>query len=488
MTGSRASIFPSILGLSNETLPFAPALREDLQACGLVMESMEDWQKIFLLAWHRLLNTHRDLGLYLETCLRCGACIDKCPYSRGGSNKNLTPLGRMELAAALTREHFNFRGAFRKSDFNRFNLSVQTLTAWYSSFFSCALCRRCSLYCPLGLDPAAIVRSCREVLTELGLIPQTLVKALKSYMTYGNAQNISPEDWTRTNASLEQRLEKDHAQKIKCPVDEYGAEILFLPSALDLKEHETTFAGYAKAFFAAGVSWTTSTHAADADNPGYFLNYRTMARLNKRILEAARELKVRYIIWGESGHGWQIAKNYMLAMHGSWSEGGYLKAPGPLHFYQWAWHLWRRGAFDSYLNREANDKRIVTLHDPCQYGRSTGLLQEPRELLRASCNFYYEMPAKYSGENTLCCGGGCRAIADQTEEIVSASLPLAKVIASMRGNVGVNCLATGCAQCKTALKKILARYGLELDVSGVAALFGNALMSNEPDQKGDDKV
>lgn len=465
--------------MSNEELPYASAAPDELKACGLAIERMEDWQRTFLLVWQRLLNTHRDLCVYLQSCLHCGACIEKCPYNQTQVSRNNTPLGRLELAAALTKEHFNSRGGFRRSEFTRFNISVQTLSTWYSSFFSCAMCRRCALYCPLGLDPAAVVRHCREVLTELGLAPRVLVRALDSYITFGNAQGISPGEWCQANAELEKKLQKKHGRQIKCPVDEYGAEVLFVPSARDLKEHEATFTGYAKAFFAAGISWTTSTYAADAENPGFFLNYRTMSRINKRILEAARELNVRYIVWGESGHGWQIAKNYMLPMQGAWSELEFLKAPGPLHFYEWAWRLWRRGAFDSWLKRQANDAKILTLHDPCRYGRSTGLLNEPRELLRASCNFYYEMPAKYSMGNTLCCGGGCRATAEQTENIVSASFALARVVSALRGSTGLNCVATGCAQCKTALKKSFSKYGLELDVAGVAGIFGNALMPEE---------
>ena len=56
--------------------------------------------------------------------------------------------------------------------------------------------------------------------------------------------------------------------------------------------------GYAKMFHAAGISWTTSTYCNEGGNFGLFLNYANLKKINNRILEAARQLKVKKDLLG----------------------------------------------------------------------------------------------------------------------------------------------------------------------------------------------
>ena len=44
-------------------------------------------------------------------------------------------------------------------------------------------------------------------------------------------------------------------------------------------------------------------------NPGLFLGYRHLRLMMRRVRDAARELKPKLIIWGESGSGWMAARN-----------------------------------------------------------------------------------------------------------------------------------------------------------------------------------
>ena len=48
----------------------------------------------------------------------------------------------------------------------------------------------------------------------------------------------------------------------------------------------------------------------------------------------------------------------------------------------------------------------MTYHDPCNLARSGGLIEEPREILRAAVNDFREMPDNTIRQNTFCCGGG----------------------------------------------------------------------------------
>jgi hypothetical protein len=60
----------------------------------------------------------------------------------------------------------------------------------------------------------------------------------------------------------------------------------------------------------------------------------------------------------------------------------------------------------SSLKLRMPKKIKVTYHDPCQLGRSLGLIDEPRRILRAIENVELVEPAWTKGEFATCCGGG----------------------------------------------------------------------------------
>ena len=43
----------------------------------------ENWEEIFLEGFKERLGKYRSFQLFMDICVRCGACADKCP-SRGG--------------------------------------------------------------------------------------------------------------------------------------------------------------------------------------------------------------------------------------------------------------------------------------------------------------------------------------------------------------------------------------------------------------------
>ena len=65
--------------------------------------------------------------------------------------------------------------------------------------------------------------------------------------------------------------------------------------------------GYAKVFHELGVDWTLSTTASEAGNFGMFIgSYENMRKVSLRIREAALELGVKRIVFGECGHAWRV--------------------------------------------------------------------------------------------------------------------------------------------------------------------------------------
>ena len=251
------------------------------------------------------------------------------------------------------------------------------------------------------------------------------------------------------------------------PVDEEGAEVLLVMPSADNFANTNTMMCYAKLFYALGISWTTSTYCNEAGNFGLFLNYRNLKLINKRIVEAARMLKVRRIIWGECGHAWRAAL-YTDTMNGPLD---FLDPPYPVHICEFTVEMLRRGALK--LDKAANDDVLVTYHDPCNPSRAGGLLEEPREIIRAACNRFVEMPANTIREKTFCCGAGGGLLTDEIMPIrMAGGQPRAEACRSTEATY----LGTICAICKAQLPELMKHWKVPVKVGGVHDLVAKALV------------
>lgn len=480
--------WPSQLRPQASPLPIPWAARDleppegreaDQRLCGLPASLLPDWQEALLTAFRRALKRYRSFRHHLESCVRCGACAPACPFYQGTADPLNIPAARAGLAREVYERFIAPGGLKRPAS----ELDRELIDKWRVYFHQCSLCRACALYCPLGIDTAEITFACREILGAIGLSSQAASGGAAEIYRTGNHRSIMPFSWIQRHRGLEEELERETGQSIACPVDEYGAEVLFLPPAQDLVRHRAAYKAYAKLFHAAGVSWTVSTYINDAANPGAWLDYRNLRLVQSRVLEAARELKPRMIIWGESGMGWRVADRYAASLSQDWDDEDYLTYKVPLNIVEWAYHLYQRGAFSGKLHPESNRGRVVTYHDPCQAARSCNLLLEPRRLLNAVC-IWHEMPPGASGRETLCCGGGGGIGLANPELALAGFLPRARVLAHMNQAHGCNWVATICDGCRTALVRGGRHYGLGMSVGGVVELMGSALYpAVEPGQE-----
>ena len=96
-----------------------------------------------------------------------------------------------------------------------------------------------------------------------------------------------------------------------------------------------------------------------------------------------------------------------------------------------------------------------------------------REVLRAVCPEFREMPPDTIREKTFCCGAGGGLLAD---EIMDLRMKGAKPRAEACKSTGANHMATICAICKAQLPLVMNHYEMEVAISGVMDLLGKALV------------
>ena len=444
-----------------------PARPRDMTAIDLPGQLVDDWQAKAIAKFKELLGRYRALRVFMETCVRCGACADKCPFFLGTGDPKNMPVARAELLRRVYRRYFTVAGRLLGQAVDASDLTEDLLRDWYTYFYQCSECRRCSVYCPYGIDTAEITMAAREIMATIGMGTKYVTEVVAKVYQTGNNLGIPPPAWTDSSEFLEGELEDETAKKIPMPVNVKDSEVLLVMPSADNFANTDTMMAYGVLFYAAGVSWTTSTYADEGGNFGLFLDFYNLRKVNKRILDAARELNVKRIIWGECGHAWR-AGMYTDTLNGpmDWLNPSY-----PVHICEWAQDMIKRGAF--HIDKSVNDDLLVTYHDPCNPARAHGLLEEPRFVARSAVNRFIEMPPNTIRENTFCCGGGGGLL---TDEIMPLRMAAGRLRAEACRASGANVLATPCAICKAQLPLVMKYWKVPARVTGVIDLLSRAIV------------
>ncbi len=461
------------------------ATAEQQEALGFPGELVGNWQQVAIDKMGELTGKYRSLQVFLDACVKCGACTDKCHYFLGTSDPKNMPVARQDLFRKVYRRYYTLAGKYMPWLVGAEDLTKEVLDDWYKYFHQCSECRRCSVYCPYGIDTAEITMAAREVMASIGLGQKYSNEIIGKVYKFGNNLGLPQPALANTLEGLEEDVEEETGVSVRYPLDEAGAEVLLVtPSADFFAEPQVDgLIGYGKVFHQAGIRWTLSSHASEAANFGLFVgSYEDMRKVALRIREAALELGVKRIVFGECGHAWRVAYSFLNTLAGPFD---FLdpRYPVPQHIVEVTHDLIKRGAL--ILDPAANDERRVTFHDSCNIARASrmgnipgGQFVLPREVLSAVCNHVFDMRADTIGEATFCCGGGGGLLTDDLVELrVKGALPRMQALKEVVERHDVTHLVAICAICKSQFAKVLPYYGFEMDqILSLHQLVGDALV------------
>ncbi len=468
------------------------------QAIGFPGELAEGWEAKAVTHMGTLLSKYRSLRVFMDACVHCGACSDKCHYFIGTQDPKNMPVARQDLMRSVYRRYFTLPGKLFPKLVGARDLTKDVLDEWYTYFNQCSECRRCSVFCPYGIDTAEVTMAAKEILDHVGYGQKYTNEIIGKVHRIGNNLGLPGPALADTLTGLEEDVKDDTGADVRFPLDEKGAEVLLVTPSADFfaEPHVDSLIGYAKVFHAAGVSWTLSSKASEAGNFGLFIgNYDQLRAIALRIREAALELGVKRIIVGECGHAWRVAYSFWNTLAGigtgaadddkfakqiqSQLDARYRQ---PTHICEFTWDLIERGALR--FEKEANDHRVITFHDSCNVARASrmgdrpgGQFEIPRNIIRAVANKYVEMAPDTTHEKTFCCGGGGGLLTDELLDLrVKGALPRMEALRRVADEEGVNFMATICAICKAQFTKVLPYYGFKMNmVGGVHQLVSTAI-------------
>lgn len=453
----------------------------------------ENWQEIIIKGIADRLKKYRSFKIFMDICVRCGACADKCHFFLGTGDPKNMPVLRAELLRSIYRKEFTLAGKILGRLAGARKLTLEVLKEWWYYFFQCSECRRCSVFCPYGIDTAEITMIGRELLNLLGLNIEWIAGPAANCFMKGNHLGLEPHTIKGSINFLIDEIEEKTGVRVEPTFNRKGAEILFVTPSGDLFADPGTYTcmGYLMLFHELGLDYTWSTYASEGGNFGFFTSMELAKRLNAKIYSEAKRLGVKWILGGECGHMWRVVNQYMDTWNG---PADFLEVPrSPItgtifenakstklvHISEFTADLIKHNKLK--LDPSRNDHLKVTFHDSCNVARGMGMFEEPRYIIKNTCQYFYEMPEETIREKTFCCGSGSGLNASENMELrLRGGLPRANAVKYVKERYGVNMVACICAIDRAALPPLLDYWVGGVGVAGVTELLANALiMSGE---------
>ena len=170
-------------------------------------------------------------------------------------------------------------------------MTKEVLDDWYSYFHQCSECRRCSVFCPYGIDTAEITMAARDIMDTSAWARSTPTRSSARCTRSATTSACRPKALSATLDGLEEDVKEATGVDVRFPLDEKGAEVLLVTPSADFfaEPHIDGLIGYAKVFHAAGICWTLS-YASEAANFALFIgSHENMQKVAERIREAAED-------------------------------------------------------------------------------------------------------------------------------------------------------------------------------------------------------
>jgi Fe-S oxidoreductase len=449
----------------------------------------ENWQEIILEGLRERLEKYRSLKIFMDICVRCGACADKCHFFLGSGDPKNMPVLRAELLRSVYRREFTTAGKIMGRMVGARELTFDVLREWFYYFYQCTQCRRCSVFCPYGIDTAEITFLTRDLMNLIGVNIDWIMTPVKNSYRTGNHLGVQPHGMKDSLEMAASDIEEITGIRVEIPINKKGAEILFVTPSADYfgTPHYYTLMGYIMLFHEIGLDYTFSTYASEGGNFGSFVSHDLMKRLNHKIYAEAKRLKVKWILGGECGHMWRVIHQYMDTMNGPADFLEVPKSPITGTVFENAKstkmvHICEFTADLIYHNKlkldpSRNDHWHATFHDSCNPSRGMGLLEEPRYIIKNVMRKFTEMPDNTIREQTFCCGSGAGLGTEENFEMrMRGGFPRANAAKYVKDKYGVNICLCICAIDKANLPPLFDFWVPGLEVGGVHEMVGNALI------------
>lgn len=403
----------------------------------------------------------------MNACVHCGLCADACHYYTSTGDPDLTPVAKLQKFNDVFSQYFHplkSRIPFLRGDIGALSQKIDVV--FQTAFENCTTCGKCALHCPLGIHTGEVMMLARAMLCSIGRLPSGLDQPVQQAMAEGNYVGLTAEDFIENMEWIAEEMEEDiHAADFKIPIDKPDADVLFVPHPLEIRDNPFLIMYYVKIMEAAGEKYTFSSYGFDVVNYAYYQgNQENMMKIAQRVFDARKKLNAKSIVLSPCGHGYKVLK---------WDSEKYLGRR----------HLFPIKTFVEKVDEYISAGRItlekdkfegpITFHDPCNIARRGGVVQAPRNVLKALTSSFVEMEPH--GALNYCCGGGGGLASTAT--FGAKRMEMGKTKVDQIQKTGAKIVATGCFNCLTQIRSLNETYHMGIEPKNFAELVANSIKS-----------
>lgn len=405
-------------------------------------------------------NHGARIRMWLSICSRCGLCAESCFfYLANDRDPRLSPAYKFK---ATLGELYRRKG----------NVDRGFLEKCYEIIWGeCTTCKRCSLFCPFGIDIATMIATARGICYSQGISPEGLLRTLGNYRDTGNQMGMSKEDFLDTCSWMAEESAEE-IRGLDIPIDKPGARLMYTVNAREPMYYPQDLALAAKIFTVAEESWTMPSTGWDCTNLAMFAGDRALAgQVVKNMYDKALELGVQQIAITECGHAYRSALFEGPYMAG-YRDG---KPPIPIvHSVRLFYEYLRDGRIK--IDPDKVLREPVTYQDPCNVSRNGGLWDEAREIIRYLAKDFRDMSP--NREYNHCCGGGGGFI-PMGAEFKRRRMVSGKVKAEQIRATGARILLVSCHNCFDQIRDLNNEHKLGIKVFLLKEIIAEAMIVPE---------
>ena len=333
-------------------------------------------------------NKSARIRTWLSICSRCGLCAESCfVYLANERQPKLSPAYKVKSTLG---EMYR-----RKGRVSRDFLDKCHDVLW----LQCSLCKRCSQFCPFGIDIASMMALARQVCHTQGVVPERLEEFTEHCRKTGNHMGLPVQELTETCEWMEEETEFDYSN-VSIPIDKPGVKYMYTINPREPVFYPQEIADAAIIMSIAEESWTIPTFGWDCTNLPMFAGDRAAAGQQVRnVYEKAQELGAQKILITECGHAYRS-----MAFEGPYLAG-YRDGKPPVevvHFVHLLYEYLRDGRIKIDPAKKLKDP--VTYQDPCNVSRNGGLWEDARKIISYIAEDFRDMTP--NRDHNHCCGGG----------------------------------------------------------------------------------
>ncbi len=351
----------------------------------------------------------------LDSCVKCGSCVDICPLYTQTKQLEITMGGFFTNLRSFIRKAYGLPGFFLGPG------KTKDILKEYSEHpYLCTLCGRCGTVCPAFIDAKDLRIATREFMVEKSEYPPVVNRLAETLEKVHNIVGEPPEDrpmWVQALSGAPENMFQKEKAKVVYFV---GCVASYFPMTKRIPQSFVQILDKAGVDFTilGGEEWCCGFPMIAAG-----MKKRAEAMLQHN-LEKVKEKGAEGIVFAcpSCYHTWKERFKTEIEI---------------FHSTQFIKKLIDEGKI-SFKGKTTK----VTYHDPCDLGRASGVYEAPRQILQAIPGVEL-LELERNREECRCCGGG--GDLEMVRPDLSAALAETK-IEEIKAT-GADMVISACQQC-----------------------------------------